>query len=853
MEVDLTDFFDSAGVLRWATGAELAIAKSLAAAANIFDETAPKQTAIALNFIVVKETHAREVRHWTRAAKDAVLRCVDRAATRVYPPLDSLQYHGATLPSFSDGDGGLRLALAVLPTSATVAAASMRRPHVVEGMQISTPALCKAMDEKEEGSAAPTDVDADLWNRVYAKSASGVRCWATEEVGEQSKLGRLRWRVACWLVEVLLNEGSWARIDVGPSTSGPQRGRSASSSQPGGADTRRGRATVRRLFTASATSSAVRPRYAHVIEAAMDPLARGDLREVGPPSVSGPSRLIHVDTRGMEWDGLLVGYTSSYAYIALPSYSAASFISTRQTSCSWSCVARIPIPSVLDNAKDALSVRLCEAPQTASSARGKRKREGYASEGMVAATACSSDDGFSVSRLLEVLSNVEEMMLFDTAAKESFQVPAAPYRVTLRTHRVYCRSTATSMEAAGKMRGAAPSPAVLSMSFEDAYAMAIQEIELGAYLPHWSTLLIQGLPSSPSSPQVAATLLLRDAVHSFADVAGVVRESCRRFLETSQRFQETFHALRTASCPVAAEAAGGKPAEDETSEVPEAGERAATENSSAAPSEQTAPLPGRCLNTDAVASLAATESSESLIFAKASALYAGMTDTMSVHYKKLRGAGKKSTVTTIADVRSLEESNTVEFKAMLSTYAGGDRAEREGRRTLMNIERIRHTMAAMAGSQGGHIIIGVTDDGRVVGHSRGLSVIKQLRTSGFCPAMVKDAVHLRELRVLQTNQPARASAAEDDALEKRKAMPENWWKTPAPLLTSNTNGTDKPPSTPSKAAAGEERVLTVIRVEKGQAPFYAASRHGQPYARGCASTTPMPVLVMARRLLRELH
>eukprot|EP00796_Vickermania_ingenoplastis_P008665 gene8665-6091_t len=195
---------------------------------------------------------------------------------------------------------------------------------------------------------------------------------------------------------------------------------------------------------------------------------------------------------------------------------------------------------------------------------------------------------------------------------------------------------------------------------------------------------------------------------------------------------------------------------------------------------------------------------ESAAVTAALSLFLTLTDTTAVRFKKLRGgsaAQAPPAVHTWRDVLPLRESATVEFKQVVHTAVDG-----AGRASTH--DRLRHTVAAMASTLGGLVVVGVTDAGEAVGHSPG-AVLAHMRLTGFCPAMVKDSVSIRELPVLQEGGGLRPSEQ-------------------------------------------QRKVITVITVQKGQAPFYSVSRESLPYRRGCASTTPMPILVMTLRLFTQL-
>lgn len=243
-------------------------------------------------------------------------------------------------------------------------------------------------------------------------------------------------------------------------------------------------------------------------------------------------------------------------------------------------------------------------------------------------------------------------------------------------------------------------------------------------------------------------------------------------------------------------------------------------------------------------------------------------------------------IRTCRDVTNILEGPTVEFK-----YSLGD--ERNLTSTTATVDRLRHTIAAMASTLGGVVCIGVRDeDGVVVGHPmREVQEKNEKRlTSGYCPAMVKDAVTLQELPVLLgANPPIKgthpgasggvvmggftSSAVESvcshpcagwkDEQEERKIpadtletgnassaspsgitevfLAKDWWKTGRMLR-----------STAPSSSSVEERRMTVLRIQRGQAPFYSVAKGTMPYQRGCASTTPMSIWTVIHRMLQHL-
>lgn len=197
-----------------------------------------------------------------------------------------------------------------------------------------------------------------------------------------------------------------------------------------------------------------------------------------------------------------------------------------------------------------------------------------------------------------------------------------------------------------------------------------------------------------------------------------------------------------------------------------------------------------------------------------------MSDSSSVHYKRFRSAGSRlvPTIRTCRDVALLSEGACVEFKHTL-TSGEDSRAALPQHRSKATFDRLRHTLASMANTLGGCVLIGVGDDGTVSGHEPN-EVSSRVRLTGFIPAMVKGAVSVREL-------PASTMSS----------LNPQWWRTSAVV-------TEEKPST--------KRVFSVITVERGSAPYYSASRLARPYQRGFASTTSMSLWVMALRVYLSL-
>lgn len=715
---------------------ESAVAHAFAEALNYSGSSALGTEAVTLR-IRLLGTAAE----WSRDATDGLLRCVDRAVGRLYPPADPVQYLSESSPLFSSSgsmaventEGSSRtVTFEVRPTASfnstlSPALKGGRVPkHVVsgggcEGSVNPIPFEWVAVAVKDDDEAmsslqhsTPTAEDADLW-------CLARRARQAEELGESPCLfdshnkdaAKLQWRLASWLVERLQNESGWAMPRSSAATaSGGSHGRKFSIDQP----------------SASKHFWKVKfcPRFTNAIEAALQ-FGRG--KEDRP-------RVLHADVRGMEFCGLIVALSAQYAYVGCPAHPASSDM---ESSRNWCLMTRVPRPT-----------DLLEGAEGASLLHGGKKRP-------------RGDDVGEGGGCLETLFyNAAEAVLHDDLAQLQILPVTAQHVVTVRSHRVFCKAVGTSLPP----RDAPLGPDHLSLWFDDAIILSRNPLH------------------SSSGTVVEAT------VNTYPDLLGLVRESCRRFVQMG----ESLH-TRWLGCLPPQAATAMSVAEDG--------------------SEPTSPL--------------AKNSAPSYVmplYISAASLYSAMVNTASVYFKKARGGAKGvgvPAVQTCKDIERLEECCQVEFKYRIE-------AATTTKKQIMSAERLRHTMAAMASTLGGVVCVGVTDDGRIVGHPQG-QVAALVRTTGFCPAMVKDSVAVKEIRVL-------ASASEPSG---RRTMPKEWWKQQAVPEATNTRTT------------AASTVVTVFTVSKGQAPFYSSGRHSVPYVRGCASTTPMPVLVMAHRLYRQLH
>ncbi|KAI5684695.1 hypothetical protein MNV84_05003 [Leishmania braziliensis] len=912
MEVDLSPFFAGATcALVDSRGAELAISRAFASAANArreehqlphsWNQTQPHRSRVS---VVVQLRINSPLPSWTRQAKDVVLRCVDRAVSRIFPPLDVLQYIAADSPVFpaaaADASGKraashLCVSFAIQP-SAALWPASLCRRHAVEGEVMAG----VQPGGPETGTAAAlqsmhdTLLDRDLWNRARAAhqlyDASVARDAIQQRTGNMSaseatvmdtivalqsqqqaceeKQTQLQWQLARWLTELFMNEGSWAR-PPGSLSTGTSRSVQKAPAY----------VATRRLF-----QNPLRLSFADVVDAALS--APQTTAHSTASGAAVPRRLLHADVRGVEWDGLLVGYTSRYAYIAVPYFVApaeTAAVAASSSVCLWSFVSRIPIPAILGESadRDAEGHRCANSPFSR-----KRPRTSGSPHPDDAISKEESTAAAAARNVLACCFNAEEVMRHDTNAEAVFRLADTPCVVTVQAHRLYCaradparqprmHATAPSLGHASTKPQPAASPYALSLVLEDAYAVrarptlndssATPTSSASSTATHWATSLLCRHDPPLKSEDVseeggsAANQSINDtivrALHTFSDVVGAVRESCHRFQRAHERFCALYAQcvqMRGSTIPTPAGAAAQA-------------EAAVTDKLSSARAQRvltraTMPVPEATVTREALLPTVAAENLR--LLRQAEVVYSALSDSVSVHFGKLRGAARVPVpvVRTTADVAQLEECHNVEFKAKVGLVANGPSAGVDSQEhhhpALMDVERLRNTMAAMATCRGGVILLGVTDDGRILGHARQLNVARQLRTSGFCPAMVKDTVQVKELRWLGENGDiANASGASlsecngnGSSPPVKRSMPANWWKRSATLAASELPKT----STAKVGSSTGDQVITVVSVQKGQAPFYATFKNAPPYQRGCASTTMMPTMVVARRIMKEL-
>ena len=248
---------------------------------------------------------------------------------------------------------------------------------------------------------------------------------------------------------------------------------------------------------------------------------------------------------------------------------------------------------------------------------------------------------------------------------------------------------------------------------------------------------------------------------------------------------------------------------------------------------------------------------------------------------------------------SLTEGPCVEFKHKVSEYSFGHSGGASMAQS--DVERLRHTVTAMAASLGGVIVVGVRDDdGTVVGHPPS-AVKDNLRTSAFFPAMQKDSVRVIEVKVrpqaATANAPAAGGNTAAPSAASASAMPAGWWKAAsaqqstsagsggggsalaaaagaarslvgassssasilmARLAAASASAAPAPSAAASAsnttaAAAAPARVVTIVAVEPSAAPFVLPtlrpfSRHAKVRAGG-AGNASLTVGGMVGRLL----
>ena len=177
---------------------------------------------------------------------------------------------------------------------------------------------------------------------------------------------------------------------------------------------------------------------------------------------------------------------------------------------------------------------------------------------------------------------------------------------------------------------------------------------------------------------------------------------------------------------------------------------------------------------------------------------------------------------------SEDEDTSLEFKYKLHVKHSADSSLYSN-----DTERIRQTIVAMASTNGGTIVLGVQDNGEVVGVPEGF--VSHIRTSGFYPALPSNYVQISEKRIPL------------NSVDSPPKLPENWWK--SPLLKEK-----------DQYMVPNAKVITFIDVGKGLLPFYTTGNPGTactqwPMLRSMASTLPLsaPAAVVRINNFIETH
>jgi hypothetical protein len=177
-------------------------------------------------------------------------------------------------------------------------------------------------------------------------------------------------------------------------------------------------------------------------------------------------------------------------------------------------------------------------------------------------------------------------------------------------------------------------------------------------------------------------------------------------------------------------------------------------------------------------------------------------------------------------VLAWREESSVEFKARVS-------ADGPDMGTQTNTERVRQIISAMANTHGGTLLVGIADDGTVIGAPK---IRDHVRLTHFAPALITDSITVHEFPVAAANASATPAAP----------MPTDWWK--AAPGAANAGPSAAPTPTPSDGLA-----VTRIAVTRAVAPFHlcGATVSAAPMVRGAASTLPLPVSCCVERLVAD--
>lgn len=768
---------------------------------------------------------------WTRSSRDDCARCIDRAVTRVYPSVDPSQFLSATSPVFCTVAGptggawssvlSVTLEFCTAPTHKTHFA---ERSYAVDGVAVDVSRLPSFIQRTVPtgggGGAAPADGvaderpegdrnadDEDLWRRARASRtelayldvlASSPLVSAEEARVEQQRQVRLVRRLARHAVERVVNEASWAVPLLTSASLLPLYGGARKGKPVGG-----GSHAPAYLPLFASTSPPI--RHKTVLEAASAEARRAHGAAAGEDTKTARHGVAHADVRGMEFTGVIAGLTARYAYVACESTGG-------KAAPTLVLVARVPVPAWLASAHVA-----------ATPPAGQRKRGRDGATTAAAAVMASRYENFA------------DATLYDKAA-DFTELPADERPVVdIRAHRLLCKTSPTTQR--------------VTLWFEDTHIVG---------------------HTTAAEAEAKAT-----EVSSFTELMELVGTSCERYLAERLKLQDMWRSLQAEEREEreeraeakrravqarqdAAAAAAQDPREDE--EADDNVSAQSVDSIGATASDDAGVLPAKAsplmpLEDDEAKWNRLRREQNLRLLSSADTLLKALTDPSAILFGKTRigqDKGRSATTATTAaadpfeirscrDIQQLEEGPMVEFKYGLGTKGGA----------IMDAQRLRNTMAGMASTLGGVICIGVSDSGETVGQTQG-EVRAALRVSGFCPAFANNAVSVRDVRVLGgggATDPADKISGDDDAKPK---MPKDWWKAaPAPSVAAPAAGSSKQPHARSGAPGGD-RVVTVVTVAKGAGPFYASGRSALPYARGCASTTPMTVCVMYDRLLREL-
>ena len=176
---------------------------------------------------------------------------------------------------------------------------------------------------------------------------------------------------------------------------------------------------------------------------------------------------------------------------------------------------------------------------------------------------------------------------------------------------------------------------------------------------------------------------------------------------------------------------------------------------------------------------------------------------------------------------------------------------------------------------GGVLIVGIRDDGEVVGHPSG-EVKNILRLHGYSPAMPKDSIVIKEVTLIHHTPPAGSASTPAPAAPSAVAAlmggggggGDLFGASPlanlfSGLQKSSAAAASTRSTIPGRAAPQVALVVSLVFVRPGPAPFYLPTNHGyhhttagfhaspttgripppvMPVARGTAGNRPLPVV-----------